>query len=806
MSTTNLELISIKNKKITEYPLLHTAIQEMISTPFKTHHLLSGDFLLLIGETKQNCYVYYANRRYFMKVQKSKTELQWEYLLSKEKKQSKDTFLIYEVKKSHFYDLPSVSKKQNYNFQRIFCSCSKYTWGAVPERSILVTKQTSFEELGLGIENPIKSSVQNEATITDTTTISELISDKSENQEKTLIVTVTNVHVDHNLESKYLLCLPVKDNFNTTHNYVLGESKDFLTFYKTKRAKLSIQNPNSHKMHSLLQQETPFFLHTYKTKNKNYIIHVTNKKIECLCFSRPIEIIFTKEAKKTKNISISDIFNYLVDGIHTVGKTTGTFLLTVCCYNGYYGAVLLNKSYFKETPDFLKIRKLEQLSLNLVYFHESDILDTKGIDTSELSPNILGERFFYNKDDVANTQKISISATNSDYVIDCEKYSLSKEVKPLEPMIYHETTTNRQIEQLYFNISGVNENLETQTSLKSDFEEKISQLQRAMNKKEATPELNQLKSENHRLQQELKLVKDTEIELTRVEQAIITNFQRDVADYLKGKISLTNKNYIIQQGTKPTNAEEVNIADFKDLDLKLRANLLSFGMNEEYVKGYARFIITSALTQGNFVVSGSHGKEVADSLSYLLTGNSAGEVYLDQGASYGKDLLQEIQNMPDRVILVHHALDTYSESLFHSVTEEVQGKILFFSYDKETGSSTFTMKIEKKVSFIDVDPFWTGENKPTVLTGIFDILTKKPEIEQTSQGIPSELLEILPNSIFNVVTEYLNVQNQIYSNTKITFPLLRSIKFSVKKDNFDRYIENLSGKSILKGLVEKWKL
>lgn len=75
----------------------------------------------------------------------------------------------------------------------------------------------------------------------------------------------------------------------------------------------------------------------------------------------------------------------------------------------------------------------------------------------------------------------------------------------------------------------------------------------------------------------------------------------------------------------------MNISDFKDLDEKLRGNLLYFGMNKEHMKGYSRFIITYAITQGNFVVCGSYGKEVADSLSLLLTSKSVGEVYLDQG-------------------------------------------------------------------------------------------------------------------------------------------------------------------------------
>lgn len=51
------------------------------------------------------------------------------------------------------------------------------------------------------------------------------------------------------------------------------------------------------------------------------------------------------------------------------------------------------------------------------------------------------------------------------------------------------------------------------------------------------------------------------------------------------------------------------------------------------------------------------------------------------------------------VLLIHLALDTYNESLFHSLINETQGKIFFFTFEKEADSVTFTIDIGKKVFY-----------------------------------------------------------------------------------------------------------
>lgn len=239
-----------------------------------------------------------------------------------------------------------------------------------------------------------------------------------------------------------------------------------------------------------------------------------------------------------------------------------------------------------------------------------------------------------------------------------------------------------------------------------------------------------VQSEKDAIEQEYK---NTDAKLEQIKKDIgseLEHFQNDIV-HLAAISALSSGNSspvsvngspqpIYLSGDPVLNDDSVTADNVKEFTDDLQVNLMIYGMNQDYAYGFSQFVVSSIACRKHFIVCGSKSEDVANSLSLLLQSKYADQIFLPSGFTDISSLISEINSMDGRIIILHNALETYSESIFLAVVKMCEEKIVLFSCEDETVYFNLPSHWGQYAAFLTPDTIW-GMTKPDeLLTGTFD--------------------------------------------------------------------------------------
>ena len=239
----------------------------------------------------------------------------------------------------------------------------------------------------------------------------------------------------------------------------------------------------------------------------------------------------------------------------------------------------------------------------------------------------------------------------------------------------------------------IKESTEEKTSLEKIINDAVCKLNKTEEEykvllsdiEKANLEIEKLNSEEVARQQELE---NSNIEIKKIKaniQAEIQNFKDDVVHlaalsaFSKPQTSISNKNkgFIAQEGSELDEleldpAENINI--FID-DLQL--NLDIAGMTSSSIA--VSQIITSTLIANKNLILDANSDNIADGLSSLLDSCYANKVFITDSIVDIEALVEYINSLSAKVVLIYGLLDTFNERLFVTLSHLCKNKFMILA-------------------------------------------------------------------------------------------------------------------------------
>ncbi len=291
--------------------------------------------------------------------------------------------------------------------------------------------------------------------------------------------------------------------------------------------------------------------------------------------------------------------------------------------------------------------------------------------------------------------------------------------------------------------------------------------------------ISMLESKKNALEQDCKNIEVNNAQIKKDIEEKLKHFQSDVVHLAElsalsgansasvSNIGLPQPIYVLGnkiQNDEPTIAE--NLMDFTD---DLQVNLMICGMNKDYAYGFSQLIISSITCRKHFVVCGGKSEDVANSLALLLQSKYADQIFLPSGFTDISSLINKINSMDGHVILIHNALETYSESVFMAIVKMCKGKIIVFSCEDETTYFNLPSHWGQYVIYLAPELTWNTPKSDELLTGRFDFGLFKYELkEDKSNGILKIIKLFSTKKVLNAIqshsiSEILIASQSIYN-------------------------------------------
>lgn len=272
---------------------------------------------------------------------------------------------------------------------------------------------------------------------------------------------------------------------------------------------------------------------------------------------------------------------------------------------------------------------------------------------------------------------------------------------------------------------------------------------------ELNNKINQLTVERDSLKSEIeKLKSDAQSELASFQEnviklASITALTKNAGNNVVNQDEILHISGLLNECIDEAYAD--NLADFID---DLNDNLKCFGISKKYSEALASYVVSSIVAKKQLIVCGGKSEVLANALSYLISKNDAEQLFLPVGFTNINTIVNKINNMERKVILLHNFIDTYNESIFSTIIKLCSDKILIFNcedYQTYLNLPKHWSQYATYISIIDIFEKPTGEE---LLFGefnleIFNDTIDIPEIKLCDDKIIKSMLEIdslyLPN-------------------------------------------------------------
>ncbi len=215
-------------------------------------------------------------------------------------------------------------------------------------------------------------------------------------------------------------------------------------------------------------------------------------------------------------------------------------------------------------------------------------------------------------------------------------------------------------------------------------------------------------------------------------------------------------------------------------------------------------LLTSAILTGNhFVVCGSCGEIVGDSLSYLMDGQSAGQIFLDNTSI--NSFHSQLQRVPNRVILVHNALNTFNEGIFLSAGKLCLSKVLFFICEDKQTYLQFPTHWGNYALFLFPEEFCYEKNSDVISSADFDLMNAsydKEDVQVEKDKDLRRMKKLLPNRTSLRLEAICKLNKEVFASTPLTIPLLQHLQFLCKDkpDDFHAFLSKSSADTRTKEL------
>lgn len=341
------------------------------------------------------------------------------------------------------------------------------------------------------------------------------------------------------------------------------------------------------------------------------------------------------------------------------------------------------KEFFKETN--YDLRTIE----NSLEFLSKDVLDVLS-EKDDL--NLLIDKMLYK---------------NPDFVLKCEKKAEKN----------WETNSGRLKDEMTKELSQL-------STKKELYKERLKELETKAREKELV--INAFKEQEQQLKFQISTLKedaDKEIKYFQnnlVKLATMTTFSNEKKD--------ENTNEIVYISGDEINGEFVD-EEFRDVIVTfaddLQDNLERSGMrvkSEDFSKGCSHFLTSAILSKKSIIVCGLYSDKVANSISALISGKNADQFILPAGYTNIRSIVDRINAVDNRVVLLHCFLDNYNESIFNAINKLCTNKILIFSCEDDLNYANFPVHWSRYSVFLSLNEmFYLLENNSILNAGSYSI-------------------------------------------------------------------------------------
>lgn len=236
-----------------------------------------------------------------------------------------------------------------------------------------------------------------------------------------------------------------------------------------------------------------------------------------------------------------------------------------------------------------------------------------------------------------------------------------------------------------------------------------------------------------------------------------------------------------------------DIFDFID---DLSDNFECMGIGNNYTYNLAKYTYASIANKMGLFVVGYNNRLFADAISYTICNSSADIVVIPPGFTDSKELINIVNNITSKVVLIENAIDNIAESVYMPLIKENKNKILIFSMESSENINIISKSVFNYLMVVDLDSILESEQNEELYACIVHEDIFKTDKDNT--GRKTKLLkgfrDILDLSNISIIKmmEVINIINSLDSEDKSTEGIYSLLLFSIgmilKNQNNDEKI------------------